>query len=449
MASTDAQLNALTTLLQLERDARHAENIEHLQYIIANDTHRLLHFRQAFIWKKNTSGRNNIITASGISTPDKTAPLIQWLNQFLKDTDISHSEDNAICFTKDSLEKNKVEKWEELINGEMLVQTFIKTPHYTIGIAFIRFNPWLESEIKILGLLMDSYQHSWQAISPKQSDLRLKLSHAFDYQKNKIIAIVAIFLTGFIPIQETALAPASVIPLNPIAITSPLNGVIKSMTALPNASVKKGDLLFTLDDIDLLNRLKVAKETLAVTKTKLLSASQKAFSDISSKGKASILESQVAQNKLEVKYYTEQLERSLVRAPQNGVSIFNDKNDWLGKPVVAGEKVMTLADPSLSQIEIWLPLADAIIFDKGSNARLFLDTNPTEPLDVILSQSSYAAEVSPNNILAFRLKAAFNPNQTRPRLGLQGTIKIYGDSVSLAYYIFRRPYAYLRQWLGL
>ena len=35
-----------------------------------------------------------------------------------------------------------------------------------------------------------------------------------------------------------------------------------------------------------------------------------------------------------------------------------------------------------------------------------------------------------------------------PRIGLRGTAKVYGEKVSLFYYLFRRPITYLRQHLG-
>ena len=66
-----------------------------------------------------------------------------------------------------------------------------------------------------------------------------------------------------------------------------------------------------------------------------------------------------------------------------------------------------------------------------------------------MRQTSYEAEVSPDDILAFRLKASFGEGTALPRIGLKGTAKIYGNRVPLFYYLMRRPISAVRQTLGL
>ena len=52
------------------------------------------------------------------------------------------------------------------------------------------------------------------------------------------------------------------------------------------------------------------------------------------------------------------------------------------------------------------------------------------------------------DVLAYRLKARLTGEEL-PRIGLKGTARIYGEPVPLAYAVFRRPFAALRQWAGL
>jgi hypothetical protein len=51
-------------------------------------------------------------------------------------------------------------------------------------------------------------------------------------------------------------------------------------------------------------------------------------------------------------------------------------------------------------------------------------------------------------VLGYRLKASFADGTRIPRIGLRGTAKIYGEQVSLFYYLMRRPLAALRQLIG-
>jgi len=74
---------------------------------------------------------------------------------------------------------------------------------------------------------------------------------------------------------------------------------------------------------------------------------------------------------------------------------------------------------------------------------------PDAPLAGTVRQASYEATLSPGNVLGYRLKASFADMAKPPRIGLRGTAKIYGDRVTLFYYLARRPLAALRQFLGI
>ena len=141
-----------------------------------------------------------------------------------------------------------------------------------------------------------------------------------------------------------------------------------------------------------------------------------------------------------------------IRAASDGVVVFADINDWLGKPVITGERVALLGDPQSAGVMIWLPVADAIETEPGAPVRLFLQVAPLEPLQASLSQTGYQATLSPDGIASYRLRARFDgltPEQGElARIGLRGTAKIHGDRATLGYYLFRRPLAALREWLG-
>ena len=74
---------------------------------------------------------------------------------------------------------------------------------------------------------------------------------------------------------------------------------------------------------------------------------------------------------------------------------------------------------------------------------------PGSPLWARLRQASYEATQSPGNLLGYRLKATLDDPSRMPRIGLRGTAKIYGEKVTLFYYLARRPLAAARQFLGL
>jgi len=232
-------------------------------------------------------------------------------------------------------------------------------------------------------------------------------------------------------------------------VSAPVEGVVKQFHIEPNAQVKAGDLLFSLDDTVLRNRHEIAKKVLDVARADYLRASQKAFSDEQSKANMALLRAEMEQKSAEVTYTAELLERIHVRAVRDGTAVFNDPNDWLGKPLETGEKVLSLAAPLDTELKIWLPVEDAINLEPGAQVRVFLNINPTTPVSAELKQTSYEAQVTPAGVLAFPLRAFFVDEFKRPRLGLKGTAKIYGEKVTLFYYLMRRPIAALRRVSGL
>ncbi len=147
------------------------------------------------------------------------------------------------------------------------------------------------------------------------------------------------------PIRLSVLAQAEIIALDALAISSPMDGVIKSFSVQPNQPVAQNQLLFTLDETTLRNRREVAITQFQVARADALAAAQKAFDNVQSRSELASLNGKVAERQAEVAYVDELLKRIEVRSPGKGVLVFGDINDWQGKPVVTGERIALLADP--------------------------------------------------------------------------------------------------------
>jgi hypothetical protein len=293
---------------------------------------------------------------------------------------------------------------------------------------------------------MDAYAHAWSALLGKGIRKPIKPFRRWFF---RLLILVGLAASTQLSIHESVLAPASVVAQSPLIVTAPMDGSIKEIYIQPNQTVKAGDKLFSLDNMVQKNRYTIAQKTLAVARADLLRAEQKAFLDPSSRGEIALLRAKVKEREAELEYVAALLKRLSVRAEQDGIAVFTDVNDWLGKPVGVGEKVMFLADPKLTELELWVPVADAINLVPNAPVQLFLNTDPTHPLSASLYQASYEAELTPDNWLAFRAKAQFTQENSLPRIGLKGTGKIYGAEVNIYYYLLRRPWAGLRQSLGL
>ena len=139
-----------------------------------------------------------------------------------------------------------------------------------------------------------------------------------------------------------------------------------------------------------------------------------------------------------------------VSAGASGLVLFADKDTWTGRPVATGERIMRIADPAKVEVTINVPVSDAIILEQGAPVKLYLDSNPLEPVDARVTRASFHAQPDGEGVLSYKVRAGLELTNGKrpPRIGLRGTAKVYGEKVSLAYYLMRKPLSAIRQWTG-
>jgi hypothetical protein len=127
--------------------------------------------------------------------------------------------------------------------------------------------------------------------------------------------------------------------------------------------------------------------------------------------------------------------------------VFDDPNDWLGKPVTQGEKILAVADPDAVELEVRLPMDDLLALESGAEVLFFSNINPDKPLQASLNYFSYRATPTPADIMAYRLKANFTDKATKPRLGYRGSAKLYGTRKPFILWLLRKPIQTARLWM--
>ena len=252
-----------------------------------------------------------------------------------------------------------------------------------------------------------------------------------------------------IPVKITSTVPVEVVAKNPFIVTSSFDGVVKKIEVNNNDKINLGDLLVRLEDIDLLNNYNLAKQSLEVAEKELLRTRQSSFTNNEEKSKLAELEAQVDLKKVELNSSKEKLQNSKIYSEKQGIAIVGRKTDWQGKPVEVGEKILTISDPKNVEFLIWLPVKDSIIIKENSEVKVFLDINPIKPLAGRLLRASYEPELSPEEVLSYKIVSSLEKDQEIPRIGLRGTAKIYGSKVTLFYYLFRKPITFVRQLIGI
>jgi len=444
------QLHGLGTLLQLEQEARHAPNRQTLSFLIVNDTRRLLEYDQALLFFISPESGVTLQAASSLAVIDNNAPFVTWIKKLVAKYSKTDKASKIHPINSEDVPELFSREWSEWITGNVLWSPFFDREGNVTGVLWIsRESIWNDNEIGIIERISDAYSHAWQSVI-KEDTKKVNLIALIKNNKTGY-SILALFIAiMFIPVSQTVIAPAEIVPSNPFLITASMDGVIKNILIKPNRLVAAGTTVVEIDDTTIRNRYEIASQAMEVSRAQLLRASQKAFSDDKSKSEMAPLRAELQQKTAEKQYTLELLERTKIKTQNEGVAIFSDVDDWLGKPVIQGEKIMVIASPSESEIKIWLSVDDAIQMETGTNVRFYLNVNPTKTLNAVISQTSYEAQPGVTGDLAYVLRAQWKGNsEASKRIGMKGIAKLYGKKVSLFFYLFRRPVTAIRQWIGL
>ena len=450
MDTTARQVEGLSTLLQLESEARRAADIRELAFVLANETHRLVPYRQALVWRVNRPGKARLTTVSGVVAVDRATPYGVWAEQLGGAISRSVGAELRPLVAGDVPEGLRA-GLAEWLPPRLLAVPIITLDGRWLGMLLLsRDGPeWSDGDQLLLGRIAEAYAHAWRALEPKGPPISIRLWAALG-SKLFIFAVAAgVVAAMFVPIAQSALAPAEVTAVEPTVVSAPMDGVVAVIHVEPNQTVKAGTPLLELDNTTLRNGRNVAKRALAVAEAQLQRASKRAFRDAESKAQVNVLEARVSEKVAELSFTEELLTRVRLHAIQDGIAVFRDPNEWIGRPVRTGERIMIIADPANTELSMDLPVDDAIDVDEGARVQLFLNVDPLNPREAFLVSASYQADFSEKNVLAFRLRARFPIGEARPRLGLKGTAKIYAGEVPLWLFLFRKPISVVRRMLGL
>ncbi len=426
----------LALFLDLERQARAAGDTTTLAYSLVNDSQALLRYRHAALL---IGGKVRALT--GISVIEPNAPFVAFVERAAAQLEAAGLPAEPTPVDPARLDDGARADWQALSAPHALWLPLSDRHGQRFGGLWLaREEPWSELDRALLAQLADCYAHAWLALQPRPWRLR--------WPHRRVLGLASLVLAlALLPVRQSVLAPAEVIPLDGQVIAAPLDGVIAEFLVKPNDNVRAGDILLRFDATAVRARAEVADHALAVAEAELKAHTQRAFSDTDAGARIDLLKARVEQKRAERDYARDLLARTEPRAERDGIAVFADAQRWIGRPVQTGERLLEIADPDQAALRIDLAVADALDFKPGTEVALFLDSDPLKRHPARLERLGYEAQPNAAGQLAYRLDAKFS--EAAPRIGLRGTAKLYGERGPLLVYLLRRPLAALRQGLGL
>lgn len=428
-----------------------AETIQALIFIILNDTIHLAQYNRAALW--DLEGKQPVILGiSGQAKVKQHAEIVEkWatLVEHLKDPNKS-----TVLSEADFSEGQEI--WRDL--QQKTASTVLWIP------IFVQDKPvlglWLENWEEaaastaeetmnvVTQFLAPGYGSAWQKFQKPLSLKRLKhIDPRFVFA-----LILASFISLFlVHIPLRIVAPCEVVPKDPFLVTAPLDGIIEKVTVQPGQIVAHGDVVAEYDKRVPLQTLKAAEKSVQMVQSEADRAMTLGLKDNRSLTELGVLNLKLEKEKVNRDILQYQASQLTIHAPEDGIVIMEDPDQWRGKPVKVGEKILVVSDPSQTKIRIWLPENDNISLAPSRNVDIFLNADPENTYPAILVYVANDSTISPQKVPSFIADAEWKEGKMPPdvKLGLKGSAIVYGEDVSIFYFIFRKPWAYFRSYTGL
>jgi RND family efflux transporter MFP subunit len=202
------------------------------------------------------------------------------------------------------------------------------------------------------------------------------------------------------------------------SVCAPFNGYIAEASSRAGDVVRAGDMLCRLDDRDL--RLEQAKWK--AQREQLLKEHRGAMAEFDLP-KVRIMEARVNQAQAELALVEEQLSRSRVTSPFDGVIMSGDLSQSLGAPVERGQVLFEVAPLESYRVIVQVDERDIDDIEVGQHGLLALPSLPDETFELTVSAITPVLTAREGRNF-FRVEARIAGVSKRLRPGMEGVGKV-------------------------
>ena len=226
------------------------------------------------------------------------------------------------------------------------------------------------------------------------------------------------------------------------AITAPINGYVKEAPLRAGDKVTKGQIIGRFDDRDLrLERVKLASQ-----REQYIRQYREAMAN-HERAQAEIVSSQIAQSEAQLALVDEQLARTLMVAPFDGLIVSGDLSQSLGSPVERGQVLFEIAPLNDYRVALQIDERDISQVAVGQSGQLTVSSIPGKRFAFTVSK------ITPVNTAKegrnfFRVEATLAQTPgPRLRPGMEGVGKITIDNRKLVWIWTHSFTDWVRLWL--
>ena len=233
-----------------------------------------------------------------------------------------------------------------------------------------------------------------------------------------ILAAALLAFLGFVNGEYRVTADARLEGSIQRAIVAPINGYIATASVRPGDVVQADQVIATLDKKDLqLERSKLKSEQARLQREYRSAMAERDRSEVS------ILSAQLQQARVKLQLLEEQLSRTELVAPFEGIVVEGDPGQSLGAPVERGDLIYTLAPLQTYRVVLQVDERDIGDLKEGQEGTLTLSSLPGESRDIAVTRITPVASVEDGRN-RFRVEADLLTSNEHLRPGMEGVGKI-------------------------
>jgi multidrug efflux pump subunit AcrA (membrane-fusion protein) len=201
-------------------------------------------------------------------------------------------------------------------------------------------------------------------------------------------------------------------------IVAPMDGFIKTANVRPGDVVSSEQVLGSLDDKDLwLERLRWSGQ-----RAQLRKEHREALGG-HDRTQIGIFNAQIEQADAQLRLLNEQLSRTKLVAPFDGVIVSGDLSQELGAPVERGQVLFTVAPLNSYRVVVQVNEREAFELAEGQTGQLLLSALP-DKLMAVTVQKITPVSTARDGRNTFRVEASLDGSSDHLRPGMQGVAKI-------------------------
>lgn len=234
-----------------------------------------------------------------------------------------------------------------------------------------------------------------------------------------LVAIVIFF--SFFMVDYRVVAPVVIEGAVQRVVAAPFDGYVKEAPVRPGDIVKEGELLCRLDDRELnLEHLRLSTE-----REQLSKQFQEAMAN-HERAQMRILKAKIDQTVARIFLIEEQLKRSQIAAPFDGLIVSGDLSQSLGAPVDRGQELFKIAPLDAYRVIAEVDERNIQDIKLEQHSELIMPSMPGEVFAFVIEKITPVSTAKEGRNY-FRVEGRMEQSTTRLRPGMEGISKITID----------------------